>query len=239
MPERPELTLEKARDLILAAPAPVLMGDTCGLLDVARSPLRPKSGGLIPAAEVVDAAERQPKELHVVVPALVAEEWDRHYAATCKELRDHIDKTRTAVTALRAACEAFRIPPPDEISSGVELLKDVLPDLALRLFNSAIVLASDKACRREASVRSRLDEPPARPGGSAADCIIIEHCLGLATLLEVSGFALPRVFVSSNTKDYCERGSLRPKLVRDFKPVGLQFASNLAAARAKLWPKLS
>ncbi len=52
-----EITIEEARDLIRSTPVPVLMGDTCGLLDLARAPLRPKSGGLKPAIEVVDAPE--------------------------------------------------------------------------------------------------------------------------------------------------------------------------------------
>lgn len=218
----------------MTEPAPVLFADTCGLLDPARAPLRPKSGGLPPAIVVTAAAERTPRALWVVIPERVAEEWENHFDQTKIEVARHIADTQKALDALRHACEALGIPSPAEVRLAESLLVDGLTSIAQRLYTIAIVLDADEAARSRAGTRASLNEAPARPGKSTSDCVIVEHCLGLAKALTFVGFRLPQVFVSSNTKDYCQNGRLHPDLQSGFEAAGLHYAANLAEARTPL-----
>lgn len=221
--------------MILARPALVLLGDTCGLLDPARSPLRPKSGGLLPVLELLKAAERQPPDLWIVIPAKVTEEWQTHFDATVNELQRHIKQLREDLVAIKRASEAVGLLPPAELVSDADRLPAILAQLSQRLFDAAYVLVPDEECRQRAGVRVSLCEPPARQGKSPNDSIIFEHCLALSKTLQGDGFALPCVFASSNTNDYYAGRVLHPALADEFAANGLAFAPNLAAARRLLW----
>ena len=51
--------------------------------------------------------------------------------------------------------------------------------------------------------------PPSSKGG-IKDCIIYEHALELLRILKLQGFTYPKIFLTSNTKDFCGENK-RPK----------------------------
>lgn len=231
---RPYTSVQDACNLIVSQPAPVVMVDTCGLLDPARSPMRPKSGGLQPAIELAALAQVNPRQLWVVVPAKVVDEWGDNFAKTQSEMRSFIRSVQDGLEALKAASAALEIPEPPSVRLPEGILLGGLSAVAQRLFDAAIVLDVHEEARRRAGIRFSLEEPPARKGSPPNDCIIVEHCLELAVALKAVHYSPPCVFVSSNTNYYCQGRGLHPDLQRSFQDANLQFAPNLAAAKSIL-----
>src|SRR5262245_49621383 len=149
MASRPHISIGDACGVIVAAPAPVLMVDTCTLLDVARAPLRAVSATLVPTMELVKLATQSPKGLHVVLTYTVEEEWDSHVGASVGEMRKHIMDLRESLTSLRTACAPLGIPQPAELEPAVDPLVERLHNLATHLYDSGLVLARDEACRSQ------------------------------------------------------------------------------------------
>jgi hypothetical protein len=83
----------EATATILAAPAPVLLVDTCSLVDVIRAPKRHSElKGCVPSAvELHRMVSANPPECHLVVGSFVREEWTKHSHPTADELQRHLD----------------------------------------------------------------------------------------------------------------------------------------------------
>ena len=71
---------------------------------------------------------------------------------------------------------------------------------------------------------------------SMKDCVVAEIYLDAARQLRAAGLHSAIVFVSSNTKDYCEQVGtvLRADLAQEFAVLGMEYAPNLAAAKHSL-----
>jgi PIN domain len=236
MSVRPHVSIADACTAIVAMPAPVLMLDTCTLLDVARAPLRGSSSTIVPTIDLVKLATQSPKGIHVVLSYTVEDEWDRNINTIVAEVRNHIRNIRKSLLSLRTACTPLSIPLPAELATHVDPLAEHLNNLAKQLYDSGLVLGRDEDSCRRAVTRLHLGEPPAKRGeSSSGDCLIVEHCLALCRSLRAARFAHACVFVSSNTNDYCSgsRG-LHKQLAAEFQAIELQFARNLGEARSLL-----
>ncbi len=133
-------------------------------------------------------------------------------------------------------CGLMGIIPPFPITRYSLLpLAESLHDLSSRLLDSALRLDQDRDCIIRSHTRASSYAPPARKG-QVRDATIIEECLEVSRQLQAVGFARKRVFCTSNTNDYCERGlsRLHPSLVVDFGAVGLEFAANLPWAVSEI-----
>lgn len=221
---------------VAAINVPVLLSDTCFLLDVVRDPTR----------DTVRAHDRG-------AAAIIARELAKCLLVNFNadqvilELAEHRTETEDeAETNIRKYLD--RVKKMDEIlacygGSGTSTVghlhdhgaraKAILDDW---LTNSLTAKPDDDAVNR-AFRRVNLDRTPARKGNqSIKDCVVIETYLGLVGHLRNAGLTAPVVFGSSNTRDYCEGsgGRLKPDLTAEFSALQIDFAPNFGAARHML-----
>jgi hypothetical protein len=150
---------------------------------------------------------------------------------------DELRAVREQLERFRAACRLVGLPVPAQLSPRYERIPDRLAGLATRIHDAAIILADDNDHWLRAVKRHINKLPPAARGEQVKDCAIIEHFLALCDSLRQGGFREKCIFVSSNTKDYCEHAvRLHPNLGREFEAVGLDFVTDFAWARSVLGP---
>ena len=92
---------------IVAAGLPVLFIDTCVLLDVIRTPLRPvELPGCIDAAlELLQLVVTPPVRSLTVVASFVPDEWHKHAEAEAGRLRTHLARTDADAGRLHGFCQ--------------------------------------------------------------------------------------------------------------------------------------
>jgi hypothetical protein len=95
----------------------------------------------------------------------------------------------------------------------------------------------DFAALGRAVDRINASTRPAKPGGKGAkDSVILEHAVEATAQLRNAGFAGTCLFVSSNTKDFADAGSinLHAQLTPVLKAVNLEYAVSLTHAESIL-----
>ena len=211
---------------ITSADVPVLLLDTCAILDVVRAPVQDRLGthdirAILTLLSRITAA--QPK-VSFVMTAQVLEEFRENIDKVETETCDALEKaTDTFATILKRMAE---LSPNDCIPGAVELLSLGFPErsrqFAEQIVQSSCVLIDDPAEVLKAFDRVRLAKPPAtRAKQSIKDCLIAESYLRLSATLCVGGFRRNVVFATSNTRDYQQgHRSLHPALRRSLtRPV--------------------
>jgi hypothetical protein len=217
---------------IQAGGLPVLFADTCILLDVIRAPLRPAQlpGCVEAAQELLQLLTIPPVRCTLVVASFVPHEWLTHSGSEADNLRAHLTEIDDEAERLHQFCGLVGITPPFP-TPGYRLLSLVerLHDLSRLLLDGALCLDPDQDCIIRAHGRASNYMPPSLKGGEVKDATIVEECLEVSQRLQVVGFSPKRVFCTSNTRDYCERGSSRPhpSLAVDLGAAALGFATNL------------
>ncbi|GJG85509.1 hypothetical protein tb265_06900 [Gemmatimonadetes bacterium T265] len=224
---------------VYAAPAPVVLADTCALLNVVRAPLR--SAGAAAASGALALAGRlaDPRTAWLVVADVVCDEWARDVGAAAAEVA-HAVREAERVTAGLAAAAAIVAPGPGvaPFRAGALGLERRLHALTTRLIADARVFgADDDGCMQRAYRRAVVKHAPAARGKpEAADCLIVEHYLEFARQLRGGGCDLPICFASSNTADYGRAApggassAMRDPLPAQFAVLNLTFATDLAWA---------
>lgn len=227
--------VEAARE-ITASSAPLLLLDTCALVDVIRAPSRSNNNCIGSAMELAEKVDATPKRLHLVVAPVIPDEWKEHSTGEKMKLEIHIRRSDESVTALRNACDIAGIRAVAPAAKYSLLgLPDLLCGIAARLYDAAIALDLDDSCRTRAATRAVRNLPPSRKGKGIEDCDIVEHYLALCRELKSLAYAEKVVFVSSNTDDFCERdGIIHTYLLNEFSCVAFTFATNLAWAQSEL-----
>jgi hypothetical protein len=216
---------------IQAAGLSVLFADTCVLVDVIRAPLRPAelAGCVEAASELLHLVTTPPVRCSLVVASFVPGEWLEHSGREADNVRLLLSQIDRGADDLHRFCSLVGIVPPFPIARYSLLpLAQRLHDLSGQLLDSALRLDPDHDCIIRSHARASNYTPPARKG-HVRDATIIEECLEVSRRLQAAGFARKRVFCTSNTNDYCERGPTRlhPSLAVDFGAAGLEFATNL------------
>ena len=218
---------------IQAVGLPVLFADTCILVDVIRTPRRPAElrGCVEAATELLHLLTTPPVQCSLVVASFVPGEWLEHSAREANNLRILVSQIDHGADELHRFCGLVGVIPPFPLA-GYRLLAlaERLHDLSRQLLDSGALLHldPDHDCIIRSHARASSSTPPARRG-QVRDATIIEECLEVSRRLQAAGFAWRRVFCTSNTTDYCERGPTRlhPSLAVDFGATGLRFATSL------------
>lgn len=225
---------------ITRADVPVLLLDTCAILDVVRAPIRDQLGAhdIHAVHTLIDrVAGAQPK-VSSVITAQVLQEFREHIDEVETETGDALEKASDGLSAILRRMQALS--PEDCIPDAVELVSLGFPErgrqLADQIVQSSSVLDEHPDDIQKAYRRVTRATPPAtRARQSIKDCHITESYLRLAANLRSAGFLRNMVFTSSNTKDYQQDyPSLHPALRVEFDSVCLEYSPNWSAARHEL-----
>ena len=222
------------------ADVPVLVLDTCTILDVVRAPVREQLGthDIDAVHALIGCAVAAPPTVSLVITAQALEEFREHVDAGETETHDALEKAGERSAAILTRMQALS--PDDSIPGAIDLLSLGFPKrsrhLAEHIVQASFVLNDDPDEVIKAWHRVKLAKPPAtKAKQSIKDCLIVEGCLRLAATLRSGGFSCNTVFATSNTRDYQQRHpSLHPVLRVDFASVYLEYSPNWSAARHEL-----
>lgn len=216
------------------ADRPVLMLDTCILLDVIRAPYRSDvpNATVARAAELAASCATGDPVARVVVASWVPKEFDENVAKTEDDLEKHC---RTLVELTRdaeAACDAIGIArrPAGFAPGSLNPLARSLPALARNLLGAAIVLSPDNDVLARAQIRNTHRRPPSTQGTQSKDPQIFEEYLDFARRVRAYGIGVPLLFCSSDRKAYGDgRTPLHPELAAELASPGVKvsFAKDL------------
>ena len=225
---------------ITRADVPVLLLDTCTILDVVRAPIRDqlRTHDIHAVHTLIGRATGAQPTVIFVITAQVLQEFREHIDEVETETGDALEKTSDRLVAILRRMQAMS--PDDRIPGAVELASLGFPErgrqLAAQIVQSSSVLDDHPDDILNAYRRVRLATPPAtRARQSVKDCHITESFLRLAANLRSAGFSRNMVFTSSNTKDYQQdHPSLHPALRTEFDSACLEYSPNWSAARHEL-----
>jgi hypothetical protein len=199
-------TAESVRRIV-AAPAPVLLGDTCALADLMRDPTRETLTGVHveTARRLLARTEAHPKTLWIALTDQVIIELsdnldgiEQGAVTAIRQLEEAVNRVRLIMSAHGLVTAA-----PDLIAAG---LPPVARQLVRRFGSVGLHVSTPRGAKNKAWARIAANIPPAQKGQQAKDCIVLESYLALARELRGAGFDKPIVFFTSNTADYSEPG---------------------------------
>jgi len=222
---------------IMALPGPVVMMDTCSVLDIIRAGHRADVSSLVvPAAAAFLLAANPPaRRGWIVALPQVGTEWARHCAQEGSELRNKITEAEILIEKFHSA--AGIVTPYLTITFSALRSQTVdasLVALSESVMNCAEVLSPEQELMMRALERSLRRDAPAHKGGSIEDCVIVEHYMELTSVLRASKFTDACVFVSSNSRDFGPAGSPLPPLDAQFSSMGLEYVKDLSRARTRI-----
>lgn len=203
-------SLSDAVDKVMYGASPVLFADTCVLLDLVRLPFRVKQTTrvkdcLSSATSILDYVRSG--NLFLVAPPPVYEEWNRNSEQVRDEAERHFSKLdeHLKVAQTIASHMGQSLPPIVTSSLGLPLK---LYDLSKNLLELAVKLEDEDKLAPNILKRQTSFIPPARKGENPNDCKLYEHTLWVIKKLREHSFNYPIVFITSNTRDFCENNAI-------------------------------
>jgi hypothetical protein len=220
---------------ISAAGRPVLMIDTCSILDVMRDPTREtlriheRQAGL----DLLAAAEGG--TLAGVVAHQVTLEFAEHDDSVQDEAARALKKLRGQIDRVNQLSAILGAPGPLDLThldDHVARTRNIVG----RWLTQLIPYKPDANVLEKAIARMNGNIAPARRGkDSSKDCIVLETYLQFADMLRTEGLTAPIVFLSSNTREYLtDSNVLKIEISNDFAPLKIDYASNMALAKHHL-----
>ena len=217
--------------------AALIVPDACALLDVLRSALgqRSQTSSLVPFTRLAEAAAAG--DVRFVLPELSRSGFDRNLDRVTTEVVAHGRSVLESMTRLVSGHAA--LPDPERLvlsgPIGPGVVENWAADLAgawassirREIFGWAPEARSDADT---AFARDRMASglAPCRPGGEGFEDAEIVNC----ALRLAAGHAGPAIFLSSNTRDFCNSGTSTLHLELDdaFARAGLKLATTWGAA---------
>jgi hypothetical protein len=220
---------------IAAAGRPVLLIDTCSILDIMRDPTREtlrlheRQAGL----DLLVAVENG--LLVGVVAHQVTLEFADHDQSVQAEADRALKKLRGQIDRVNQLSAILGAPAPLDLThldDHVDRTRKIVGRWLARL----VPYKPDATVLEKAIARMNGNIAPARRGkDSSKDCIVFETYLKFADELRNEGLAAPIVFLSSNTSEYLTDSKvLRVEIANDFAPLKVDYASNMALAKHQL-----
>jgi hypothetical protein len=219
---------------VTSSPAPVVILDSCTLLDIVRAPRLNIASDVRVAQLFLTSVRKVPKTLHILIGSPTQTEWN-----------DHIVETENDCAGSVACCNAVAsicthlgaVPAVAHLPVAVLGLPARLRQLSADLLAAAATMSHNAAALCRAIDRVIASQHPAKPGGKGAkDAVILEHAVEATSKLRAAGFTGTCVFVSSNTKDFAAPNStnLHRLLAPLFTPIHLEYATSLTHTEAIL-----
>jgi len=221
---------------IMAARAPVLLLDTCSLLDLMRDPTRETL-----AVEQVKAAHRllikaesHPPELWIPIASQVLSERNDNQLKVRQEaekaihtLEERVLRTQQIMAAHGLITSA--IAPPLSACN----FPNTAGTMVDRYFSAGLPFRKPRNIADKAFARVAAHKAPSRKGHQAKDCVVIESYLHIAKQLREQQFQYKIVFLTTNKQDYSDHassGKLHPDLIAEFRAVDMKYAVNFLMA---------
>lgn len=232
------ITIQSLVTDCLTLDVPILLVDTCSILDILRIHTRTENEEKAKRCllAILDLIEATPIRLKLFAPFQVKNELDANTAnvvnSSLREAENIKQKFVVLSNVLGILDSEYELPQPSDPTKVQELLKTLMDDCVDKL----AVIESDDACSKRALARAVSDTPPATQGGTAKDCLVLEHCLEVSRQLRSGGFSKKIVFLSSNTRDYCEGSTLALKkpICSEFIELNVVFVNTWEWARREL-----
>jgi hypothetical protein len=223
------ITIAQAGADLIAAPKPVLILDTCALLDIVRAPLRDLTTTVRAGVEFRNLAAAG--TVRLFVQDIVPGEWADNLPSA---RRDGEAGVRAFTATWQIAADLGQPAPPLPVLPPGTLV-DELEWLSRDLLAAAEVLDRDHDGMSWAIDRVAAKRKPSSAKGPVKDCHILGHALRLSSLL-AGGYPNSRLLVSSNRSDFAAPNAtvFHPDIVPDAGPAGLRYAVSLEAALADL-----
>lgn len=207
-------------------PKPVLLIDTCAVLDIIRIPNKRNVQDLEGVNRIANVAFDSSPACVLVVGSIVPKEFSDNLEVVEKELTDFLSNLDDSVKRFEIACNAIGITFNRGYTFADMSLKDKLRYLAESMIGKAFVVDGEDRFKLLATKRSIEGKRPSRKG-TVKDCILTEEYLELARQLFSRSFNYPVVFISSNTRDFCADSKwLHPDLEKEFSTANLQYCQN-------------
>jgi hypothetical protein len=216
---------------IAATGSPVLLIDTCSILDVMRDPTRntlrihERQAGL----DLLAAAEAG--TLAAVVAHQVMLEFAEHDQSVQDEAERALERLRGQIDRVNQLSAILGAPGPlnlAHLDDHVARTRKIVG----RWLKQFVTYKPDATVLEKAIARMNGNIAPARRGkDSSKDCIVFETYLDFAGMLRAEGLTAPIVFLSSNTEEYLnENGVLKSEIAGDFAQLLIDYAPNMALA---------
>jgi hypothetical protein len=215
---------------LIASPRPVLLLDTCTLLDIVRAPLRDLTATVRAGVELRSLVATG--VVWLLVQDIVPGEWADNLPSA---RRDGEAGVRAFTATWQIAADLGQPAPPLPVLPPGTLI-DELEQLSHDLLVAADTLDRDYAGMSWAMDRVASKQKPSSAKGTVKDCHILGHALRLSTLLAAAGYPNSRRLVSSNRSDFAAPNAtvFHPDIVPDAAAAGLRYAISLEAAVADL-----
>lgn len=223
-----------AKALALAG-TPVIFVDTCSILDIMRDPTRDtvKVNERQAALDLVCIAEKG--ELWCGMAEQVALEFAQHDQSIQDEAKQKLANLRTCVERIDTLSGILGVAGTIDFSHLDDLVQRARGLVQRWLDQLNQIVPAPNILPKAFARMNACIAPATRGKDSSKDCLIYETCLEAATKLRVAGAVQPIVFLSSNIKEYsANSGLLNSEIEREFTPLNLQFAPNMAAAKHQL-----
>jgi hypothetical protein len=207
------------------AGVPVLVIDTCSLLDIPRVVERErKPAPEIDAAQrVLDAARARPLRVALFVAERVLSEWATNKPVVLKKLEAHVAKVEDDLARIAACARPLGLAHLAATELQGMRVPHRLLEIAEALLQEATVIEETEPIKLAAFRREMMGTGPARRGKQClSDCTIAESVLCLTSELRARSSAA-LVFLTSNKEDFSDGGSLpHSDLQGDFARLAIQ-----------------
>jgi hypothetical protein len=215
---------------ILANPKPVILFDTCALLDIVRSAIRDNiSPEVISAASSLTSSD----DYWLISSDVVNLEWLNNIDIVEADTRNSIRDLHKRALVFKAALDHSTSPEkwtyPKHFASYD--LEQNLKSISINLKESLTLIECDAICTQRASNRVIQCIAPASKGKSEfKDCLIIEHYIELGNRLKTGGFSNSIIFISSNKSDFGSPYDIREPIKTEFHNANIEYIGDIKSA---------
>ncbi|ELI6430218.1 DUF4935 domain-containing protein [Vibrio harveyi] len=215
---------------ILTSPKPVIIFDTCSLLDIIRVAGRDNiSSDIVSSALELIASN----DIWLLASDIVSVEWNKNVDAVEQETKNKIKNTHKHALMFKESLDKSALVNKWSYSNYMTSynLESELKRTSLQLLNKLTLIDQDKECVMRATQRVIHGQPPSTKGKSEfKDCLIFEHCMELGKKLKKSGFTNKILFVSSNSSDFGSPFDKTAPLYLDFQNANIMYIGDIKTA---------
>lgn len=224
-------------DEIVSAQVPLILPDTCILLDILRSPRRDSvDARSVVSAKAIAEAVKVTGSVASVVASQVHDELSDNRETVRRETEDGLRKLQTELQRIDGWSGALGVNGRADVSHGLNAVSRcelILADWV----DASLASPTTDALTGRAHRRMMQRATPARQGkDSFKDCLVVETYLAVAAELRTKGYAGQIIFASSNTAEFVERpgSQLHADIAQEFAAVGIDYTRALHEAAYRL-----